>query len=345
MVVSEFQSGGVADADDFNCLIYETGAPPITTPTVAKIGDIFGTGFGSYGYGGNSLMLPSFDDLPTVNPGTLIFGQDWINIIEAYNDVADHQGTTLPDQPFPNADPMSGDFQPMIDLISADPMQYFDNLNSDANNMELANNRFMISPSNSTVSAAINADTLMPLESERTTPWSTQIIHEFFVHFNSFDEARFFFNTGGQIHFSASRTGGSGSMQNTNWTTLLTTAGIIHFGALETTQSGTGGSFPGNIGFYDISPSFQTIFTQTGSGAYAANDWTIQVRRDGAAGPNGSPGQDLTFRSIFNDDHPSTFEDQVDGTFTSSIDELRSIGVFPQSSPLYFETIPLTSGS
>ena len=98
-----------------------------------------------------------------------------------------------------------------------------------------------------------------------------------------------FFNTGGQIRFSASRSGGSGS-KNTNWTNLLSAMGTVIFDYTSTAASfGTGSS----LGGLDLSTSYQQIFIKTGSGNYAENDYNINARY---------VGNNIQFRIQFRDD-------------------------------------------
>ena len=53
--------------------------------------------------------------------------------------------------------------------------------------------------------------------------------------------------------------------------------GTILMNYTQTTQSGSGGT-PTAIGYYDLSTSYQTIFSQTGSGAYTDATLVIQAR-------------------------------------------------------------------
>jgi len=58
--------------------------------------------------------------------------------------------------------------------------------------------------------------------------------------------------------------------------------GTILMDHTQTTQSGSGGT-PTAIGYYDLSTSYQTIFSQTGSGAYTDATLVIEARY-GASG-------------------------------------------------------------
>lgn len=317
-----FVFGGVVEATDYNTLTAQ-GTP--------NIGDIFGTGNGDTGYGGNSANV-ALTDLVTKSPGELIINEDWVNFINAWNDIALHQGN------FPLPSGLPG----LTLLEDGDFISFFSQL-QDASNVSAVDgtNRF---------STAGESFTVTPkLTSVRNTSWASNIIHEFTVDFGSFDNARHFFNTGGTIQLSASRTGGSATAQNTNWTNLLNTAGTVSFGGTSTTQSGSGGSFPlsPNDGYYNLTAVFQTFFTQSGSGAYSTNRWDVLVRRDNGPGTNGANGSIIRFRSSFLDAHMGMGggPDTVDGTFTSQTSERRSTGIFVRPTSTFTNITNLTSGS
>ncbi len=115
--------------------------------------------------------------------------------------------------------------------------------------------------------------------SVRTTTWSAAVDCTFRYTLSDFDEARYFFNSGGAFNISATITGYS---TGTGWdgagfNEIFTNMGTILMDQTETTQSGTGGT-PTSIGYYDLTASFQTIFSQTGSGAYSDATLLIEAR-------------------------------------------------------------------
>ena len=54
--------------------------------------------------------------------------------------------------------------------------------------------------------------------------------------------------------------------------------GTISMNYTLTTQSGSGGTTT-TIGYYDLTTSWQQIFSQTGTGAYSSTNVTLQARR------------------------------------------------------------------
>ena len=149
----------------------------------------------------------------------------------------------------------------------------------------------------------------------RTTSWNGQLTCTVDVNFNNEDHARFFFNSGGRIRFSSSRSGGADTLQNSSWTSLLNSVGPIDFAAASTS--------PGGLNFYNLTSSFQNLVSNSGSQAYAGNNYLIQVRQ--------STSTRIRFVVQWTDNYidsaPATPPfDVVDGTLTLSVDEIRASG-------------------
>lgn len=150
----------------------------------------------------------------------------------------------------------------------------------------------------------------------RTASWTTSVQVIFYMGFGSPDQMRYFFNTGGTVRFSSSRTGGAATSQNTAWTNLLSGAGTRTFSA-------------GN--FYALSGSYSTFYDTYSSSPYASNHWLIESYYAGAS---------LFFRITWIDpyvDPPSGTgplgvpaevgpEDIIDGTLTLNVDMQYATG-------------------
>lgn len=179
------------------------------------------------------------------------------------------------------------------------------------------------------------------ITSQRATPWNGTVTHEFTVTFSSADARRHFFNSGGEIWFDASLTSGSGS-KDADWAGMLSTMGTVKF---NYTSTGATGSNPGvgtAIGNYDLTSTYQTIFTKNGSAAaYAENEYRVRAKAVSA-----SVIQFLVeFRDLDEGDQtglgPAVDED-VGGTLASTIRQLRATGVYVAvPSPSYANTSTL----
>ena len=140
--------------------------------------------------------------------------------------------------------------------------------------------------------------------STRTAAWTTTVTHDCTVTFGSAAIRQAFFNAGGKLNFSASRSGGSSNDQNTDWTNMLAAIGTVQMAYTATTaSSGTTTS----IGNSDLTTSYQTIYTKAGSGSYSTNSYQIQAKA-----PTSST---LRFLITFGDSHTGRgYFDSVDGT-------------------------------
>ena len=163
------------------------------------------------------------------------------------------------------------------------------------------------------------------ITSVRTTAWNGALTHNVTVDFGSAPSARYFFNAGGEVRFNATLTAGSGDSIYNDWNSLLTNAGTISMNYTRTTATGTGTAYL--IGFYGLTTANQLIHTKTGSGSYAANDYTIYARCDVADNSTGG-ARYVYFTIQFNDDkgpNPN-FDENVTGTLTSYVTQFRPTG-------------------
>lgn len=296
-----YASGGVITASDYNSFVDD-------------INKLFGSGTGDFGYGGNTTAVPVVD-LPYAVSGTTVKNEDWLNLRNAIQSVADHQGTTLTDT-----------LPDVILLEDGDVGSFFSALNSSTNLSDLTNNRFNVSGA-PTISASV-------LTSSRSLAWHNIVQHRFSVRFNDSDHARLFFNTGGSIKISATRTGGGATSQNTAWTTLVDNNSPFTFSRADyfllTNTLTTIQEFTLPSGLY--SPS---------AGTSNAVVWTINAKRDDSEGLNNGNGSVLIFESSFND-RTTNAPDTIDGTFTSDITEHKYDSVFTNIvSPTYADVGPV----
>lgn len=194
------------------------------------------------------------------------------------------------------------------------------------------NNRFSASSSYLSTEAKI--------DSTRTSSWNTSVTHNFTVDFSSDAHAKEFFNAGGKITFSASRSGGATNDQNTDWTNLLSAMGTIKMGYTSVTASS--GSNTGSRGFYDLTSSMQEIYIKTGSGSYSSNYYQIQASYASGTGT-------ISFQVTMSDVHTGRgYFDTVDGTLQHNVGQERpNSGTLPNgyavtvATPTYAESSEL----
>ena len=288
---------------------------------------VYGVGFGDSGYGQTTFSLS------TIAVDDKIQSAEWSALINAAEVCSQHQTSVID----PNM-PLIG--QVAVNEIieaheSSPPTSDPSDINSSLDT--LTTNRLTADAGSTTLFSNF-------LISTRGVSWSVGLEHIFTMVFPTVDDARHFFNSGGEIRMRGSRSGGAGTPQNADWTALLSSLGAGVVFSANTTAAPVG--TPAAIGYFQLTISFQQIFTVTGSGAYAANDVTIFARtQDGPQGPNGDTGRFLEFRVEYNDDHTNVFFDTVDGTITSDIDILQATTFLTITAPTPTTTTSLTVGS
>lgn len=174
-----------------------------------------------------------------------------------------------------------------------------------------------------------------------TSPWNTVLYHRITATFSSANQAKYFFNAGGQIRFRASRTGVAANSKDTEWTNILGDIadggsnkgmGTISMNWTQTAtvtdtsavgRAGTGSS----IGFYDLltaNPGQQIyIVTSDPLTGYGINDYNISARIDAAPA---STGRILTFALQFRDDVAGNVDESVTGSLKSFVQIFRPSG-------------------
>ena len=199
------------------------------------------------------------------------------------------------------------------------------------------------------------------LSKSRTGSWSTQCQCVIEVYWPNSNEARYFFNSGGQIRVSASRSGGIqspslGYQQNAAWTSLLTSAGTQQFGAAN---PGTGTSPSNGLNWYRTTSTFQTYYTATASSPYGANTYRLQARCTDQPNNSGGLASQLEIQVLFTDGYvdpgvgvpaagvqtqtAANFPpgDSVDGTLTVNVSALYATGIMVPAAELFTVTQPL----
>ena len=167
-----------------------------------------------------------------------------------------------------------------------------------------------------------------------TASWSSLAEAELLIEFNSSDDARYFFNSGGKIVLSSTRSGGSSTAQNNSWSSLLTSIGFITFSASSS-----------NKNFYNLTDTYETFFERVSSGVYSSNRLIVFAKCDV---PNNSGGEAsqvylrIQWRDLYTDSQPSPPPDQVDGTLSLVVEEIRSAN-FTLNGPQNYLLSPIIS--
>ena len=287
-----------------------------------KVNAILGTGSGNSGYGITLQSSP-------VSVSTKVRISDWNNlkydIINAYY----HQTGTTPTLSLPLVN----------DIVKASKTDYpYDLYNTWAD--AITAQKFNIAVSQSTVQSLQSVSTTWP--GVYSSNWNTKTFASVVVYWTSSDNARYFFNSGGEVRFSSSRTGGTSTYasQNSAWTNLLAGCGTIGFGGNKPIAD-TGTANAGN--FYRLTNAFQYWYTATATNPYSSNTFRISARTPGVANNSAGSASSIEFFIEWVDAHSSVSgsSDGVDGTLSLAISTLEPSGILqPAAAGLFSVETP-----
>ena len=290
-----YSAGNIIVDDDYN--IFATGnAAGTGDQSVANINSIIGVGGNEFGYGQGTELTP-------VAAGGVVNASEWANLLARNTTLANHQGTTITSI----SSPSSGDVIAAYSALSANVTATY-------------NNKLNAAASGSDITRTTTS----------TSGWNTSSVLTQTITFPSRNQLRYFFNAGGMIRCSWSRSGGTSSSQNTSWTDTLNAAGTIVLtsdGASKTIDGVTytgitkiGGSGTNQIlntsnGIYDISATPTIQFKQIPPSGYGDNEIEYYMSIP-------SNGTVLTVKTDLSDDYtppdPAS-PDLVDGTLTQTL--------------------------
>lgn len=128
-----------------------------------------------------------------------------------------------------------------------------------------------------------------------TSQWSSSLSAEATFTFASEAACRAYFNGGGKVGFTSSRSGGSSTTQNTNWTDTLSALG--NYQLKHDTSYAASGTNSG-IGFYELGTSYATLWTKFGSGSYASNFFRVEGKINSTTNPTV-----ITLKATWSDPH------------------------------------------
>ena len=174
-------------------------------------------------------------------------------------------------------------------------------------------NRFNIGPGRSVVSSKGTVS--------YSSSWNTQLQSTITATFSNSNQARYFFNSGGKIRITTTRTGGLNTSQNISWTNLLNSIGLRQFGA---------GTDP-FVNFYTLTNSYQIFYQNSATTPYSANNYRLEARCN-VSNNSGGTATVVEIRVTLNDSYtnlgPSIYGpgDGVSGTLTIAVDELKAAG-------------------
>jgi|ERR1019366_5990629 hypothetical protein len=248
--------------------------------------NVYGTGTSDRGYGQTAILQAA------VSVGSPILASHWTNLRNMIVLCANQQGSDV------------SSLAPSGEYIAGQAIYANEQASPSNNAYELANNVTLIDTNRLNVSGTSLSTVTNVWTVTKATTWSGSIIGEISVVWPNEDDARFYFNSGGQIRLHGSQPTGSGHPQDIVWNSSLTTkVGTVKFGVHHTTNTG---SFSGSlsVGYYELTNSYQNVFNgilESGGSLYSADTITIEAKRLNYVGLHGGNGNGVQFRITFSD--------------------------------------------
>lgn len=271
-----------------------------------KIVKIMSSGTGQFGYGQTVTSSP-------IGQGDVITKAQWDRLRFDILNARIHQDGTAPN---------------LVEAIIGQPVRTGDSNPKRQYNAAVdvaTTNKFFIGSGQFVVESGISQT--------RTSAWKESVSTVVNLQFPNADRARWFFNSGGRIRFSSSRTGGGNTLQNNAWSSLLTNIGTISFGATSTIGLNSIYQIGSFLTFWQLTNSYQNFFVgaQASPYQYASNNFVIRARSNVANNINGG-ATSIDFNVTWSDNYvytkPGVSEvpDNVDGTLRLNVEELRASG-------------------
>ena len=264
-----YSQGGLIAATDYNGYV---GSSPSSTANT--INTIWAAGNGQYGYGQTALSQVSGSGLVTAT--------QWASAINTLNSIKTHQtgsGTGI-------SATTSGSLIAYLSTFSSSlNTLYTNHLTASIQGSTTTGSNFAGSMSDSNLQAAF------PTTFTRTAT------------FASADQARYFFNAGGQLNFVVSSATNNDSTSRSGDMVTLAATNFGGFSAFKAAsgggRTGTSGTLNTNatgIGYYNLTTSTQTLvsITSTTSG-YTSDTAVLTVKSNGVQGSNADVGTIITF--------------------------------------------------
>lgn len=264
-----YAQGGIIEASDYNNFL---GAAAGTTGGGTQINPVWATGFGSYGYGQTALS--------NVSIGGTIQASEWAGLINNINNASRHQsgastGLTVP--------------------IAGDTITYISTLSGSISTV--ASNRLAVAAAG----ASTNLNKTITLNGSGGVAVSGNQVWT--ATFSSVDQARYFFNAGGNFKLEfISAINTDGSQRSASVISLAQTGFASKFLYATTWSARTGSTGIATVdttsgGFYGLTGSYVTYLNVNSSNYYYTSDYIrLEAYSSGGAGSYGGNGNAINFR-------------------------------------------------
>ena len=305
-----YATGGPIQANDYNTFATLSGSiNEIFADSATRPND-------TYGYG----QTPA---LTSVSVGQTVTAAQWTALFQAMRDCGTHQGTPVV-PPLPSSNPNIGDIITAYNVPAGAVSSLITLLHT---------NRFNLAPLQT--SLITGSDFAQPAGAK---PWRNTLTFNYQVNFGSWDNARYFFNTGGSLNLNGSYSPNS-TPEDAQWISMFNAMSPLVFNYNSTVpQNGIGGS---GLGFYNLSTSWQTIYYKANTGGayyYTANSIRVRAKLAAAAGTNGLV--DFDIQLVEGDVTPAP----KNTTTTYRVDYRKSTGVITYPGSVTITSVGANNG-
>ena len=289
-----YSSGGLIAAADYNGFV---GTSPSSTANT--INTVWAVGNAQYGYGQTLIG--------TVSGAGLVTATQWASAVNTLNSIRTHQSGSGSGISAPTAGTVANYLSTFSTQIASG---YTNALTAATQGTTTTGSVF------SPVVSAANDVTYNATFATRT------------VTFASADQARYFFNAGGQINIViTSVTNNNATARSTDAVNTIGTyfGGMSAFKATTNGQrTGTGGTLAGSgyvSGYYSLTTGYQTIAQVTTSSATYSTDYVqLQTKYSGTLGSNGDKSPQISFALNYFSSHTTGFNDTLNVTVNHRVD-------------------------
>lgn len=263
--------------------------------SVANLNTLWGTGTGDKGYGESSTIS-------AVAAGATITAAQWNTLLGRIETIGGHQATTVTNY---------------STLSTSDTITFLSTVSTDITNCTTKRLNATAVASDITTNGAVAG----------SGSWTTTSTSTMTITFASANAARYFFNAGGQILLSCSRSGGTSHTKNTEWTDHCTDFGTLILSGSTShtvnsvaltgvtgsgnTAGGTGTTY-GTVDYHDLSTSdTQLVKFFQDTSPYTANYIQVHAKKNNS-------DTELVITTTFKDDAGDVVDDTIDGTLTAT---------------------------
>jgi len=293
-----YTSGGEIREWDYNILAWGGNTSGTYTEAVNNLALVWGVGTGQKGYG------QDVSAFPVVTSGSLVTAASWSGLVYHVNKSLAHQGQTQ----LANGS--------NIGIVAGETVTSFANVLTGTTQINTTNlSHFAVG----TKTTGSNLDDSL----SSTSGLSIATNYDVTVTFASADQARYFFNAGGELQYRVSTVSGGGTGSESSVDRLVTGIGGVNFRTIDNGgRTGSGITLNTNttsIGYYDLTTSEQTLIKVTDTtSAYTASNANINVYYAGAT-DRGAKGNVVRFRinlAVAN----KTWDDTISMTLRHRVD-------------------------